>query len=232
MKKGDLKKQEILDTAEQLFARNGYEETSVQDILDVLHSSKGSFYHHYVSKDQLLEAMCVRRAEISAELMRQQLTENLTTIQAVNLILSSVMPFQEDRLGFLLMLLPVFAKPEGWSIRHRYCLALKKSFLPSLAETIEAGCRSGEMFCLHPGPTGDLCFTLVNDLWCRICDCFLEAEAAGSPAQPGDLLDILEQYRLAIVKMISAPYGSIELMKLADLKLLADQIHIHWKVKN
>ena len=47
MLKGDLRKKQILETAETLFCRDGYEKTSVQDILDVLHLSKGSFYHHF-----------------------------------------------------------------------------------------------------------------------------------------------------------------------------------------
>ena len=41
MKKGDIKKQEILTVAEDLFCRKGYEETSVQDILDVKARSRG-----------------------------------------------------------------------------------------------------------------------------------------------------------------------------------------------
>ena len=47
LRKGDIRKQEILKTAEMMFCRNGYEKTSIQDIIDVLHSSKGSFYHHF-----------------------------------------------------------------------------------------------------------------------------------------------------------------------------------------
>ena len=39
MKKGEIKKQEILQTAEAMFCRNGYDKTSVQDILDALHTS-------------------------------------------------------------------------------------------------------------------------------------------------------------------------------------------------
>ena len=39
MKKGDLKKQEILRTAESLFCRYGYEATSIQDVLDELKTS-------------------------------------------------------------------------------------------------------------------------------------------------------------------------------------------------
>ena len=43
MKKGELKKQEIMETAEILFCKKGYEQTSIQDILDKLKTSKGSF---------------------------------------------------------------------------------------------------------------------------------------------------------------------------------------------
>ena len=63
MKKGDLRKKEILSTAEELFCRQGYEKTSVQDIIDRLNSSKGSFYHHFASKEALLEGICRNRAE-------------------------------------------------------------------------------------------------------------------------------------------------------------------------
>ena len=63
MKKGDIKKQEFINTAEELFCRNGYESTSVQDIIDSLNTSKGSFYHHFISKEALLEEICSRRAD-------------------------------------------------------------------------------------------------------------------------------------------------------------------------
>ena len=67
MLKGDLRKKQILETAERLFCENGYEKTSVQDILDVLRLSKGSFYHHYESKELLLSCICEKRAQASAE---------------------------------------------------------------------------------------------------------------------------------------------------------------------
>ena len=55
MIKGDLRKKQILETAEALFTERGYEKTGVQDILDQLHLSKGSFYHHFESKELVLE---------------------------------------------------------------------------------------------------------------------------------------------------------------------------------
>ena len=47
MRKGDARREQILRTAEALFYAQGYEQTSVQDILDAIGISKGGFYHHF-----------------------------------------------------------------------------------------------------------------------------------------------------------------------------------------
>ena len=61
MKKGDLKRSSILETAERLFFEKGYEQTSIQDILDALSMSKGGFYHHFTSKEAILSEICDNR---------------------------------------------------------------------------------------------------------------------------------------------------------------------------
>ncbi|MFQ9805317.1 MAG: TetR/AcrR family transcriptional regulator [Christensenellales bacterium] len=43
MKKGDARRGELLAAAEKLFYTKGYENTSVQDILDAVGFSKGGF---------------------------------------------------------------------------------------------------------------------------------------------------------------------------------------------
>ena len=44
----------ILETAARLFAQKGYDETSMQDIMDATHLSKGTIYHHFLSKLDIL----------------------------------------------------------------------------------------------------------------------------------------------------------------------------------
>ena len=51
MKKGELRKEAIMKTAEKLFFEKGFGETSIQDILDELRISKGGFYHYFDSKN-------------------------------------------------------------------------------------------------------------------------------------------------------------------------------------
>jgi len=51
------RRNEILDVAQKLVYTRGYEQMSIQDILDALGISKGAFYHYFDSKQALLEAL-------------------------------------------------------------------------------------------------------------------------------------------------------------------------------
>ena len=49
--------------ATRLFQTKGYDQTSVQDILDALGASRGAFYHYFDSKGALLDAVVERMVE-------------------------------------------------------------------------------------------------------------------------------------------------------------------------
>lgn len=51
----------ILDTSMELFLKNGYDNTTIQDIVDELGDlSKGAIYHHFKSKEEIMEAVIPR----------------------------------------------------------------------------------------------------------------------------------------------------------------------------
>jgi TetR/AcrR family transcriptional repressor of nem operon len=47
----------IVEAADQLFYRRGYEHTSFSDIADVVQISRGNFYYHFKTKDEILDAV-------------------------------------------------------------------------------------------------------------------------------------------------------------------------------
>ncbi|XVG95694.1 TetR/AcrR family transcriptional regulator [Eubacteriales bacterium KG127] len=47
----------IISAAWRLFYENGYEDTTVDDIVDESGTSKGSFYHYFSAKDELLSSL-------------------------------------------------------------------------------------------------------------------------------------------------------------------------------
>ena len=55
-----VRRDAFVDAAQRLIQTKGYEEMSIQDVLDELDASRGAFYHYFVSKADLLEAVIER----------------------------------------------------------------------------------------------------------------------------------------------------------------------------
>jgi TetR/AcrR family transcriptional repressor of nem operon len=51
----------IVEAADQLFYRQGYEHTSFADIAAAVQISRGNFYYHFKTKDEILDAVIVAR---------------------------------------------------------------------------------------------------------------------------------------------------------------------------
>ena len=69
----------ILNTSQKLFLEKGYENTSIQDIVDDLGGlSKGAIYHHFKSKEEILNAVGDRfNQQVIYELKKVRDDENL-----------------------------------------------------------------------------------------------------------------------------------------------------------
>ena len=50
-------KSKIVDAAWRLFYEQGYDDTTVEDIIEESGTSKGSFYHYFAGKDALLSSL-------------------------------------------------------------------------------------------------------------------------------------------------------------------------------
>ena len=67
--KGEGNRQRIIDAADKLFYRRGYNQTSFQDISDATGIPRGNFYYYFKTKDEILDAVVNSRiAGLSAML--------------------------------------------------------------------------------------------------------------------------------------------------------------------
>ena len=63
VKDPETRRSELIDTAEELFLENGYEETTVSEIVRNAGVAQGTFYHYFKSKDEVLNAITDRWIE-------------------------------------------------------------------------------------------------------------------------------------------------------------------------
>ena len=77
-KKAQQTYQKILEVSAKLFHEQGYEKTSIQDILNELKMSKGAIYHHFKSKKEILDAIQEEGGNQRLNLLRQLVKETKT----------------------------------------------------------------------------------------------------------------------------------------------------------
>ena len=217
MRKGDEKRQAILDVAEKLFYTKGYEATSVQDILDVLATSKGSFYHHFESKEQVLATLCAQRAARAVGQAQEALVQVEAPLDRLRTVFFYAMPLRKGEEKFLSLLLPLLDKPEGLSVRVRYQDALREGFQELMGEALSQCRAAGDIFSLDNPYLAGMALDLMNQCWMSVARELLRALAEGRPLEPAALVDVMELYRFAMERILDAPYGSIELIRVPEM---------------
>ncbi|MBQ3270424.1 MAG: TetR/AcrR family transcriptional regulator [Clostridia bacterium] len=210
MKKGDLKRTQILDAAEQLFFEHGYDRTSVQDILDALQMSKGGFYHYFDAKDSVLRAVSERRAERRFDQLSSELYGmRRGPVSRLNLLLGMANLFEAEEPRFAALMLKLcYADKDAAMNAHRRRVLIDR-LLPWMGDVIAEGVADGSFHTRHPMEIGRLLLLLALDVDDEACNLL-----AAEPENPDVMLRILEllnTWRDSAENLVGAPFGSIQL---------------------
>jgi AcrR family transcriptional regulator len=79
-------RQEIIGTAVKLFRKRGYENTRVEDIVQVLEISQPTFFRYFPSKDAVLREVGLRGFACIAQHLKSELSSDSTTAEKLRRI--------------------------------------------------------------------------------------------------------------------------------------------------
>ena len=72
----EVRRQAIVEAAFQLFRRDGFDSVRVDDILEEVGLSKGGFYHHFKSREDILRQIVVNETVATAESLSDSLVRD------------------------------------------------------------------------------------------------------------------------------------------------------------
>jgi len=149
VKKPEERRGEIIEAACHLFLSKGYDNSTMQDVMHHLGIAKGTIYHYFSSKEQLLEAVLEHVAE--GEIARQrEILQNCSgngLERLKMLIIGSATHHNEDEHENLLENLHKTANA-GMHIRLLAKIVTMQA--PLFAELISQGCEEGIFSTSHP----------------------------------------------------------------------------------
>jgi AcrR family transcriptional regulator len=133
-----------LEAAQRLIQAKGFEQMSIQDVLDQLDASRGALYHYFDSKVALLEAV-VERMVSAALAAAAPVVEDTDLPAATKLtrLLQGIATWKTERRDQVMALLRVWYSDDNAIVREKVRQAMVTRLGPLLATIIAQGRRRG-----------------------------------------------------------------------------------------
>lgn len=138
VKKPSERKAEIIKTARDLFLRKDYEKTTMQDFMNHLGIAKGTIYHYFKSKEELLEV-------VVEDIVNQHLEIMQTLIQETqgNALQKMQTLFEAGRQIAAPSVLEQLHERGNEAMHTRLLVATLMKQAPLYAKLIQQGCEEG-----------------------------------------------------------------------------------------
>ena len=223
MRKGDMRRSELLATAERLFYTKGYEKTSVQDILTEMNFSKGGFYHHFDSKLAVLEAICEQRAQESCERAKEAVAQcDGSAVDKLNAVFRASEILVNGQQSFIALLLQVAYRDDGAMMREKMKRSQLLSLQPVFEEILAQGAAQHEFMITDVEFSAQMLLRMHLAFTDEIA--FLLAEEGREDSVLDAAVRKLNLYRMSIERMLIAPFGSVVMLEAKELQMLVQSV--------
>ncbi len=205
------RRNEIIAAAQRLVYTKGYEQMTIQDILDEIQISKGAFYHYFDSKQQLLEAL-TEHFQQEVEILITPIVNDpdLPALEKLQRFIDSVARWKTAHKDYLLALLQVWYADENAIVRQKIRSTLIKQTAPIFTSIVQQGIREGVFHTPYPEQMGEIILTTLQGLGEAFVDLLFFSEPS-----PDDLQQITNKvaaYTDAIERILGTAPGSLVLM--------------------
>ena len=181
----------LLDATLNVVRRKGYSAARVEDICEAAGVTKGSFFHHFDSKDDLANAAAGRWSAYADQVFRD------APYQALPDPVDRLLAYVDFRIAMLKGKLPDFTCFAGTMIQEIYlshpelrdaCARTLVEHAATLEPTVEAALRD------HPLPPGLTARSIVQHMQAVIQGAYILAKAHDSAGVAADSLRHLRRY--------------------------------------
>ena len=203
-----LRRDAFVDSAQRLMQAKGYEEMTIQDVLDDLDTSRGAFYHYFDSKAALLDAVVERMVdEATAALVPDRSTRRACRRRCGWPACSTAWPqWKSERTDLLHAVMETWLADENAIVREKFRRGVRARMTPLLAGIIEQGAAEGMMTAGPPEEVATVLVSVILGLNEVATDLYF-ARQAGTVTFD-EVVRTLEAYPAACERILGLPAGS------------------------
>jgi len=150
----------ILEVSERLFLEKGYDNTTIQDIVDELEGlTKGAIYHHFKSKEDIMEALGDRLFSNNNPFEIVKKRTDLNALQKIRMAVK-LNQSNENQVELTRQAIPLMKNPH---ILTRMLYSNRRLLCPLWLELIQEGQRDGSIHTKYAKELSE--FLTLMDIW-------------------------------------------------------------------
>jgi AcrR family transcriptional regulator len=161
-KEPEERKREIMDAAEEIFSDKGFDHTAVSDIVKKVGVAQGTFYYHFSTKDEVLNAVIERFIDrFEKRLTDLAMDPALDPKEKIQLMINMTFTSGKGRDTFIRYM----HSENNMGIHQRYMMKTRESLIPIATKILEDGIKQGLFDCPYPRETVELLFVMFEYLY-------------------------------------------------------------------
>jgi AcrR family transcriptional regulator len=210
LKKPEIRSAELLDCAQRLFFERGYDGTTVNDIIREAGVSKGAFYHYFVSKEALLEALSVRMTRDFIDDLQLVLDDrSLDAVARLNAVFAGSRRLNAEMGPQFKNAFRTLFRPENVVLFHRLDEAVTEVFAPLMADILREGVEEGLIDAPDPQAFAEILLQLRLSMR-KVMHRALQLAEKGNVDDAISMLDErLRLYGVTIDRLLKLPDGTV-----------------------
>ncbi|HEV2217278.1 MAG TPA: TetR/AcrR family transcriptional regulator [Candidatus Dormibacteraeota bacterium] len=178
LKRHTVRREAFVDAGLRLMQSKGYEQMTIQDLLDELDASRGAFYHYFDSKQELLVAMVDRIADQALGLVAPIVDDpGLAAIPKLEGFFGGIAQFKTDRKALMLEFINVWKSDDMAVVRDRLRRTMQDRIAPILARIVRQGVAEEVFSVDSPSETAWILMSLILGFQDSATDLFLARQA-------------------------------------------------------
>ncbi|MCP1398384.1 MULTISPECIES: TetR/AcrR family transcriptional regulator [Bacillus cereus group] len=154
VKEYEERRKEILETAERLFLTKGYTKTTVNDILKEIGIAKGTFYHYFKSKEEVMDEIIMRI--IKEDVTKAKRIVSNPDIPVLDKLFKILMEQSPKSGDVKEKMIEQFHQPNNAEMHQKSLVQSIIHLSPVLTEVLEQGIEEGIFSTPYPRETIEL----------------------------------------------------------------------------
>ena len=217
------RKDEFIDTAQQLFFTQGYDQTSVDAIIRKIGLSKGTFYYYFKSKEDLLDQLTCKMGEkILEEVKKIADREDLDAVAKLNKAYAVTGNIKLENIELLKVLIEVLYNDRNLFFRYKIFRKFTEMLAPEFAKIIRQGMNEKLFSTSYPDEAARLIFEIANTLSGKIPTLMVDLDE-----NPENLKKVEREFKVyenAIERIIGARKGTFNIVNRNILKKFSEKL--------